>query len=67
MKKSRFIIILIAVIFVISFLTPILDLPLADLLNWGILSAGLVSLVCLFYGRVGAEMGEYQGFGTVTL
>jgi energy-coupling factor transport system substrate-specific component len=46
-KKAHIILIIIAVVATIAFLMPALDLPAAEILNWGVLAAILAVLVCL--------------------
>ena len=47
MKKSHFFLVLIVVVCTAAFITPAIDLPWANFLNWGILSAFLAILICV--------------------
>ena len=47
MKKSHIVLALIAVVAAGAFLTPALDLPWLDFLNWGVLAAILAILLCV--------------------
>ena len=49
MKKSLITLILIAVITLAAFLSPVLDLPWADFLNWAVITAILAILVCIAF------------------
>lgn len=47
MKKGHLVLALIAFVAAGAFITPALDLPGTDFLNWGVLAAGLALLVCV--------------------
>ena len=47
MKKSHVVLVLIVIIAIGAFITPAIDLPWADFLNWGVLAAILAILVCV--------------------